>query len=127
MVSNFIARQGDIQILITKGERLVQECKIVTLNLDQWFGDRIEIVEEGSKTKEIFLKYAVKFPDCIKISVGNSYNSDIRPALEAGIRGIFIPYYTWLGEKPPADIDETTVFKIEKIKQILDLYRRKSI
>ena len=80
---NYINGQKDIQILITKGERLVQECKIVILNLDQWFDDRIEIVD--SKTKETFLDYQSKFPGCLIFSVGNSYNSDIVPALEAGV------------------------------------------
>lgn len=117
---NFINSRGDVQILVTKGEPDVQECKMVTLNLGQWFGDQIEIVD--SKTKETFLDYRSRFPGCSIFSIGNSYNSDILPALEAGIKAIFIPYYTWLGEQPPPVIDKTRIFEIENIKQILDLY-----
>lgn len=122
---DFINKQGDIQILVTKGEQLVQECKIVTLNLDRWFDDRIEIV--GSKNKTTFIDYQSKFPDYSIFSVGNSYNSDIVPALEAGVKAIYIPYYTWLGEKPLAEIDRVQVFEVENIRQIVDLYKKRLI
>ena len=122
---DFINQSNDIQILITKGEQLVQECKIVTLNLDQWFGDKIRILD--SKTRETFTEYRELFPDSSLFSIGNSYNSDIAPALEAGVRGIFIPYYTWLGEQASTVIDETRVLKIDNIKQIIDLYKKKLI
>lgn len=120
-VLDYIRDQGDVQVLITKGERIVQECKIVTLNFDQWFGDKIRIVE--TKTKETFEEYKVKFPDDHIFSIGNSYNSDILPALEVGVRGIFIPYYTWLGEQSPADTDSTQVFQLENVGQVIDLYK----
>ncbi len=120
-VLDYIRDQGDIQILVTKGERIVQECKIVILDFDQWFGEEIRIVE--TKTKETFEEYKVKFPNNSIFSIGNSYNSDILPALEAGVKAIFIPYYTWLGEKPPASIDMARVFKLENIGQIVDLYK----
>lgn len=118
---NFIKSLGDVQILITKGGHLVQECKIVTLNLDQWFGDQIQIVD--IKAKETFLEYRERYPDSSIFSVGNSYNSDILPALEAGVKAIFIPYYTWLGEQPPPAIDENRILKIDNIKQIVELYK----
>ena len=122
---SYINGQKDIQILVTKGEKLVQECKISYLDLDQWFDDRIDIVD--TKTKETFFDYQSKFPGCSVFSVGNSYNSDIVPALEAGIRAIYIPYYTWLGEQSPPITDDTKVLKIENIKQIIELYKKRSI
>lgn len=119
---NFINGQGDVQVLTTKGEQLVQECKIVTLDLDRWFENRIEIVD--AKTKETFLGYQSQFPDCSVFSVGNSYNSDIIPALEAGVKAIYIPYFTWRGEEPPAEIDKSRVFEVKDIRQIIDLYKK---
>lgn len=124
-VLDYIRGQGDIQILVTKGERIVQECKIVTLGFDQWFGEEIRIVE--TKTKETFEEYKTKFPDNPIFSIGNSYNSDILPALEARVKAIFIPYYTWLGEKPPSVMDTTRVFRLENIGQIIDLYKTRLI
>ena len=44
--------------------------------------------------------------------IGNSPKSDINPALEAGLRAVFVPHaHTWVlekqeirpGERPPAD------------------------
>jgi len=124
-VLEFIKKKRDIQILVSKGEKLIQECKIITLNLDFWFGDRIQIV--SSKTKKTFIQLKEEFPGSRLFCVGNSYKSDIVPALEAGIEGIFIPYYTWLGERPFAAIDESNVFKINNIRQILDLYKSRRI
>lgn len=124
-ILNYIKDQKDVQILITKGEQLVQECKIVTLNLDQWFGNQIHIVD--TKAKETFLQYREKYKNSSVFSVGNSYNSDIAPALEAGVKAIFIPYYTWLGEQPPPITDETKVLKIENIKQVIELYEKRLI
>ena len=121
-VLKYINERKDVQILITKGEQLVQECKIVTLNLDQWFGNEIYVVD--TKTKETFLEYRKKYPANPIFSVGNSYNSDILPAIEAGVKAIFIPYYTWLGEQSPPTMNENQVLKIENIKQIIDLYKK---
>ena len=119
-VLNFIRDQGDIQILVTKGERIVQECKIVASGFDKWFGDEIHIVE--TKIRETFEAFRVRFPYSVLFSVGNSYKSDIQPALEAGVMGIFIPYYTWLGEEPPATINTDRVFEIKTIKKLISLY-----
>ena len=124
---NFIQKKGDVQILITKGELLVQESKVVHTNLDRWFGDDIRIVD--AKDEATFRECKTRFSDCSVFSVGNSYNSDIVPALKAGVRGIFIPYYTWLGEQPPAEteIDTVRVFRIDQVKDIVDLYEQGAI
>ena len=121
---DFIKKQGDIQVLVTKGEQIVQESKIVNTNLDRWFGDNIRIVD--TKDTDMFREVQTRFPGSPVFSVGNSYRSDIVPALEAGVYGIFIPYYTWLGEKPPGDeeINTVRVFKIDQITDIIGLYKR---
>ena len=117
---DFLKKQGDVLILLTKGERLVQECKIVTLELDQWFGENIHIVD--SKTEATFREYRKEFPDSTIYSIGNSYASDMSPALAAGERGIFIPYYTWLGEEQTVSVDTTRVFQLGHIAQLIDIY-----
>ena len=119
-VLDFIHDQSDMQILVTKGEKLVQDSKIVTLNLDTWFGKEIYVVD--SKNKDTFAKICERFPDSVIFSVGNSFGSDIQPALDAGIMGIFIPYYSWIGEAPPPEIDIDRVFKIDDIKDLISLY-----
>lgn len=117
-----INNQGDKNILLTKGERLVQEYKIVALELERWFGEDVHIVD--AKTKQTFLQYQERFPASTIYSVGNSYRSDIVPALEAGVRTIFIPYYTWLGEEHPASIDTQKVHIIKDVEEIIRLYEQ---
>lgn len=120
---NFIKNQGDVQILITKGERLVQEYKIVSLELERWFDKEIYIVDR--KTKEIFQEHCKRFTDSTVYSVGNSYKSDIVPALDAGAMGVLIPYYTWLGEELSIAIDTRRVYKIENVEQVISLYKER--
>lgn len=122
---NFIQEHGDTQILITKGERLVQKYKIVALELDRWFGEEVNIVD--FKTREMFVECKKRFPRNQIFSVGNSYASDIEPALKAGIKAIFIPYFTWLGEELPKNIDTKYVFQLKKISEIIDLYKARLI
>lgn len=118
---DFIRDQGDVQVLLTKGEPLVQDYKIVALELEKWFGEEINITK--TKSRETFEKYRKRFPGSVLYSVGNSYSSDIQPALEAGVEGIFIPYYTWLGEEPPPTTDNEKVFELKEVREIIGLYK----
>ncbi|OGC38650.1 hypothetical protein A2V54_02635 [candidate division WWE3 bacterium RBG_19FT_COMBO_53_11] len=118
---DYIREQGDVQILITKGEVLVQDYKIVALDLDRWFGEEIYIVD--SKNKGTFEEHQRRFPVSRMYSVGNSYPSDVQPALEAGISAIYIPYYTWLGEGSDAEVDPARVLQLRKVDEIIGLYK----
>ncbi len=119
---DFIKKHGDIQVLLTKGEPLVQDYKIVALELERWFGEEIHII--NSKSKETFEEYQGRFGFNAIYSVGNSYGSDIQPALDAGVKGIFIPYYTWLGEERPPITNNEKVFEIKEVREIIDLYKK---
>lgn len=118
---DYVQQQGDIQILVTKGEPLVQDCKVVSLNLDRWFGEEITVV--SSKDSGLFARYQKRFSGNSIFSVGNSYKSDIQPALDAGVRAIFIPYYTWLGEESSFTVDTARVFQVKKISEIIGLHK----
>ena len=118
---DYIREQGDVQVLITKGEVLVQDYKIVALDLDRWFDEEIYIVD--SKNKETFEEHQRRFPRSRMYSVGNSYPSDVQPALEAGINAIYIPYYTWLGEGSDVEINPARVLQLRKVEEIIGLYK----
>ncbi|OGY64255.1 MAG: hypothetical protein A3B92_02965 [Candidatus Harrisonbacteria bacterium RIFCSPHIGHO2_02_FULL_42_16] len=90
-----LLRRKAYLILVTKGDKEVQEIKIKALNLERWFSE-IRIV--SNKTKESFLEFRERFPDSLVYSIGNSFSSDIKSALDAGLAGIFIPCYTWKAE-----------------------------
>ena len=120
-VLRFLKKKRDLLILVTKGDPRVQERKINALKLQSWFGSEIHIVE--SKTPNLFLNFRNRFPGQKIFSVGNSF-SDIKPALEAGIKGIYIPYESWKLEKEGSkDYDSSMVFTLKSIKEIVSLYK----
>ena len=117
---NFFRDRGDLQVLITKGDRDVQESKILGLELGTWFAQEYRHIVD-SKSAEMYAAYVAKYPRSVVWSIGNSYTSDILPALEAGCSGIFIPYYTWRGEPEVTDIDPK-VFKRYSISEVPKLF-----
>lgn len=119
----FLRNQGDRLVLLTKGDSQVQKRKIRALGLKHWF-EKIQIVE--SKTSETFKQLTQDQP--FSYSVGNSFSSDIRPALDAGCCAIFIPCFTWRAES--IDITHLTeseikcLIQIKKISEIIEIYDR---
>ena len=92
-------------ILITKGDLLHQERKLAQSGLGDLF-DGVEIVSDKRADT-----YARIFAACpggagAAMMVGNSMKSDVRPAIEAGAWGVFVPHaHAWDLEhaEPPKD------------------------
>lgn len=82
------ARQRARVILVTKGDLLDQERKLAQSGLGEMF-DQVEIVSD--KTPKTYQRI---FGDQIgqSVMVGNSMKSDIRPMIDAGGWGIFVPH-----------------------------------
>ncbi|MDA2921819.1 HAD family hydrolase [Patescibacteria group bacterium AH-259-L07] len=118
-VLDFLALQGDAVGLCTKGDRPAQNRKIAALkHVGIKHFSQIKIVdinddnrETGEKTPHDFQKLAQGFTN-YTLSVGDSYGSDIVPALEAGFKGIFIPVRDW-----------TTIGKMDEILAKVDRKR----
>ena len=90
-------------LLITKGDLLDQERKLAQSGLGDLF-DGVEIV--SAKTAAIYNDIFDRHGDGAgrAMMVGNSMASDVRPALEAGGWGVFVPHnLTWAVEhaEPP--------------------------
>jgi len=90
-------------VLITKGDLLDQERKLAQSGLGEMF-DAVEIVSDKTRTtyETAFARHG-DGPDRAMM-VGNSMKSDVRPALEAGAFGVFVPHgLTWALEQaePP--------------------------
>ena len=82
-------------VLITKGDLLDQERKLAQSGLGEMF-DAVEIV--SNKTPATYAKAFARHGDgpARAMMVGNSMKSDVRPALEAGSWGVFVPHgLTW--------------------------------
>lgn len=94
-------------VLITKGDLLDQERKLAQSGLGDLF-DAVEIVSQ--KTRDTYVGAFARHGDgaARAMMVGNSLKSDVRPALEAGCWGVFVPHdLTWELEhaEPPQGHD----------------------
>ena len=78
-------------VLITKGDLLDQERKLAQSGLGELF-DGVEIVSD--KTPEMYARVFAEHGDGPDraMMVGNSMKSDVRPAIEAGGWGVFVPH-----------------------------------
>ncbi|NKX43267.1 HAD family hydrolase [Roseicyclus persicicus] len=85
-------------VLITKGDLLDQERKLAQSGLGDLF-DAVEIVSDKSRAtyEGAFARHGDGADRAMM--VGNSMKSDVRPALEAGAWGVFVPHgLTWVVE-----------------------------
>lgn len=115
----FLKQQKCPLFLVTKGDSRVQQIKIDALKFKPWF---VEIAIVDNKTPETFLEYVRRFSGHKIWSVGNSFYSDIQPAIQAGCGGIYIPCYTWKIEELPEDYDKATVITVQTILELPNLY-----
>lgn len=81
-------------LLLTSGDLEVQEKKIKDLSLGRFF-DVMHVAEvKDTAAYRTFIK-AHNLDSNTTIMIGNSLKSDILPALEAGLKTIYIPKDTW--------------------------------
>jgi putative hydrolase of the HAD superfamily len=102
---DFLVEQKDELLLLTKGDERVQRKKLEVNNLSKWFGDKMYIVARKTQ-QDITDLVGSRDPNWVW-HVGNSFKSDVIPALKAGIWMIYIPYETWAYEREHDDKDIT--------------------
>lgn len=91
-------------VLLTVGDREVQEKKIEKANVAQYFNE--VIITDNSKT-EILKRLAQQYGSKSTWMIGNSPRSDIEAANKAGVCSVLIPQFTWdyeLSKNAEADI-----------------------
>jgi putative hydrolase of the HAD superfamily len=97
-------------LLLTKGNREVQEGKLERSGLTHYF-DGVHVVREkdAEVIRGLMADYGLQ-PE-LTWAVGNSPRSDINPALEVGIGAVYIPHpNTWsLEQEEIADPERVTV------------------
>lgn len=93
---DFLKVQKDELIILTKGDERVQLMKLEANYLTGWFKE-IHIV--AKKNAQVVADVVGNRNKDLVWHVGNSIRSDVEPALEAGIKMIYIPCETWAYER----------------------------
>jgi FMN phosphatase YigB (HAD superfamily) len=126
-VLDFLLEKKDSLVLCTKGDPRVQEKKIKALKqagIDHF--STMRVVNE--KTPEVFRGFLAGFGQDEFYSVGNSYSSDIVPALSAGFTGIYIPVETWetIGQMDSilAEVDTNKCLVLQSLEELKTQYER---
>ena len=119
-VLDFLNKEYDELILLTKGDKEIQKRKINSNNLEDKFDKTIIVPFKDKETLEEVISDRDR---SFVWHVGNSIKSDVFPAYEAGIGMIYIPCETWAWEKKHHGLpDYQRLIKIENIKDIKNIY-----
>ena len=106
-------------MVITKGDLLDQETKIVRSGLGKYF-KYIEVVSQKTRFsyEQVLKRYSID-PKRF-LMVGNSLRSDILPILELGGNAVYIPYeITWLHEvADPPPPGQPGYYQLEHVGQL---------
>lgn len=108
-------------VLITKGDLFDQERKVAESGLGELF-NAVEIVSE--KTSQTYLDLLDRHGTGPReaVMVGNSLKSDVRPALEAGAWGVYVPYHiTWGMEVAEEPVEHERYRRLGRIDQLPEL------
>ena len=107
-------------MVITKGDLLHQESKVVRSGLDELFW-RVEIVSEKDDATYQRVLDRHNIDPAAFVMVGNSVRSDVLPVLAIGGRAVHIPYaVTWAIEHAEADPEQHGFPVLDSIAQLAD-------
>jgi putative hydrolase of the HAD superfamily len=105
-------------MVITKGDLLHQETKVVRSGLDELLW-RVEIVSEKDDVTYQRLLTRLDIDPVGFVMVGNSVRSDVLPVLAIGARAVHIPYHvTWELEHAESDPDEHVFPVLQSIAEL---------
>ena len=115
-----VAREHAKVLLVTKGDLLDQERKLAQSGLGEMF-DSVEIVSD--KTAETYKRVFADFAGPHRgMMIGNSMKSDVRPMIEAGGWGVFVPHdLAWYFEYAPAPEDADRYRAIDNLGGLPEL------
>lgn len=107
-------------VLFTKGDLLDQEKKLQRSGLREYF-DAVRIV--SSKTIGEYRKLCQVFdvtPEMMMM-VGNSFKSDIAPALEAGFCAAHIPFFATWAHENVEEYEHAKLYRLNNIRELMAL------
>lgn len=107
-------------VVFTKGELMDQEAKLQRSGLEQYFS-HMETVSNKTEREYRQLCENLGVAPEQTIMIGNSFRSDMAPALAAGAWAVHIPYHVvWAMEKSE-EFPHERLRKIEHFSEILDV------
>ena len=114
------AQDGYTMVVLTKGDYLEQERKFHRSGLKEFFDDFIVVSE---KTSEVYQRMCRQFgvQPSETIMIGNSFKSDIHPALQAGCQAIYIPHHTTWQYEHAEPIEHEQLITIKKFDELWEL------
>lgn len=108
-------------VLFTKGEIIEQENKLQRSGLGMYF-DAVEIVADKTEDayRRLCMMHRVAPEDMVMI--GNSFKSDIAPALAIGAKAMYIPYHLMWKMEHAEEFDHKNLIKISHFCEIIDYF-----
>ena len=107
-------------VVFTKGELLDQENKLQRSGLEQYFSHMETVSNKTQKEYRQLCENLGVAPEQT-LMVGNSFRSDIAPALETGAYAVHIPYHVvWKLEKSE-EFPHPRLQKIKRFNELLDI------
>jgi len=108
-------------ILVTKGDLLDQERKLMKSGLIDYF-HHIEIMSDKHENNYKKLLDRLDIEPAEFLMIGNSVKSDILPVINIGAKAVHIPFeVTWQHESNHSTPDSETFITISEISEILNI------
>lgn len=107
-------------VVFTKGELMDQEDKLRRSGLEQYFC-RLETVSNKTVTEYRQLCENLNVAPEETLMVGNSFRSDIAPALQAGAWAAYIPYHVIWALEQSEEFPHERLYKMQQFGELLHL------
>ena len=121
----FIQNAGNASLkyklaVFTKGELKDQENKLWRSGLQRYF-DVVSIVSD--KTPEAYRRLCreLEVSPAELVMVGNSFKSDIAPALKIGASAVHIPFHTTWAHEKTEEFEHPKLRRISRFEELLDI------
>lgn len=107
-------------IVLTKGDLLDQENKLRRSGLNEYFDRTIVVSNKGTK-EYLDLCRSESIAPSKMVMVGNSFKSDIQPAIEIGGHGIYIPFHSIWQHEVTQEFDHENIIRLDSFEKILPI------
>jgi len=113
----YLAARHDLT-LFTKGHAEEQKLKIDRSGLGVWFAHTAIVKEKDAPAYRALVEERGMDPERTWM-IGNSPKSDINPALDAGLRAVFVPHaHTWVLEKQELRPGNGRLLQVERFSDL---------